>query len=122
MDKVELYRQVFQSFKALCQDLLTEELPGQEFGYAMSQETTLNMSGFVGNAVLFLVDGERLSGETMDNVDYSRLNLENIGKVEMIKGASSALYGANAVGGVANLISKESNEPWHVNVSSGFRS
>lgn len=88
----------------------------------MSQETTLNMSGFVVNAVLFLVDGERLSGETMDNVDYSRLNLENIGKVEMIKGASSALYGANAVGGVANLISKESNEPWHGNVSSGFRS
>ncbi len=104
------------------QDLLTEELPGLEFGYAMSQETSLNMSGFGGNAVLFLVDGERLAGETMDNVDYNRLNLESVGRVEVVKGASSALYGANAVGGVVNLISSEHTEPWHVNVNSRYRS
>ena len=104
------------------QDLLTEELPGLEFGYAMSQETSLNMSGFGGNAVLFLVDGERLAGETMNNVDYNRLNLDDIGRVEIVKGASSALYGANAVGGVVNLISKENSEPWHLNLNSRYRS
>lgn len=104
------------------QDLLTEELPGLEFGYAMSQETSLNMNGFGGNAVLFLIDGERLAGETMDNVDYNRLNLENVGRVEIVKGASSALYGANAVGGVVNLISKENSEPWHLNLNSRYRS
>lgn len=104
------------------QDLLTEEIPGLEFGYAMSQETSLNMSGFGGNAILFLVDGERLAGETMDNVDYNRLNLDNVGQVEIVKGASSALYGANAVGGVVNLISKEDRRPWHVNVNSRYRS
>ncbi len=104
------------------QDLLTEEIPGLEFGYAMSQETSLNMNGFGGNAVLFLVDSERLAGETMDNVDYNRLNLENVGRVEIVKGASSALYGANAVGGVVNLISKENNEPWHLNLNSRYRS
>ncbi len=104
------------------QDLLTEELPGLEFGYAMTQETSLSMSGFGGNAVLFLVDGERLAGETMDNVDYSRLDLENVGQVEIVKGASSALYGANAVGGVVNLISRESTDPWNVNVNSRYRS
>lgn len=103
------------------QDLLTEEIPGLEFGYAMSQETSLNMSGFGGNAILFLVDGERLAGETMDNVDYNRLNLDNVGQVEIVKGASSALYGANAVGGVINLITKEIKEPWHVNVNSRYR-
>lgn len=103
------------------QDLLTEELPGLEFGFAMSQETSLNMSGFGGNAILFLVDGERLAGETMDNVDYNRLNLENVGKVEIVKGASSALYGANAVGGVVNLITKEHDEPWRLNVNSRYR-
>lgn len=103
------------------QDLLTEELPGLEFGYAMSQETSLNMGGFGGNAVLFLVDGERLAGETMDNVDYNRLNLDNVGKVEIVKGASSALYGANAVGGVINLITKENKEPWHLSLNSRYR-
>ena len=104
------------------QDLLTEELPGLEFGYAMSQETALNMSGFGGSAVLFLVDGERLAGETMDNVDYNRLSLGNASRVEVVKGASSALYGANAVGGVVNIISRESTQPWHANVNSRFNS
>ena len=64
------------------QDMLTQELPGLEFGLAMSQETSLNMSGFGGNAVLFLVDGERMAGETMDNVDYNRMNLDNVGRIE----------------------------------------
>ena len=98
------------------QDLLTEELPGLEFTYAMSQETSLNMNGFGGKSVLFLVDGERLAGETMDNIDFNRLNLDNVGQIEVVKGASSALYGANAVGGVVNLITRESKEPWRINV------
>lgn len=104
------------------QDLLTEELPGLEFSYVMSQETSLNMSGFGGKAILFLVDGERLAGETMDNVDFNRLNLDNVGRVEVVKGASSALYGANAVGGVVNLITRESTEPWRLNVNARYRS
>ena len=102
------------------QDLLTQEMPGLEFGFAMSQETSLNMSGFGGNAVLFLIDGERMAGETMDNVDYSRLNLDNVGRIEIVKGASSALYGSNAVGGVVNIISRENLEPWTANVNSRY--
>ena len=102
------------------QDMLTQEIPGLEFGLAMSQETSLNMSGFGGNAVLFLVDGERMAGETMDNVDYNRMNLDNAGRIEIVKGASSALYGSNAVGGVINIISQENLDPWAVNVNSRF--
>ncbi|MCR5129935.1 MAG: TonB-dependent receptor [Prevotella sp.] len=104
------------------QDLLTQEIPGLEFGLAMTQETSLNMSGFGGNAVLFLVDGERIAGETMDNVDYNRMNLDNVGRIEIVKGASSALYGSNAVGGVINIISRENLEPWTANVNSRFNS
>ena len=102
------------------QDMLTQEMPGLEFGLAMSQETSLNMSGFGGNAILFLVDGERMAGETMDNTDYNRLNLDNVGRIEIIKGASSALYGSNAVGGVINIISRENLEPWTANVNSRY--
>ena len=104
------------------QDMLTQEIPGLEFGFAMSQETSLNMSGFGGNSVLFLVDGERMAGETMDNVDYSRMNLDNVGRIEIVKGASSALYGSNAVGGVVNIISRENLEPWTANVNSRYSS
>ena len=102
------------------QEMLTQEIPGLEFGFAMAQETSLNMSGFGGNAVLFLVDGERLAGETMDNTDYNRLNLDNVGRIEIVKGASSALYGSNAVGGVINIISRENLEPWTANVNSRY--
>ena len=102
------------------QDMLTQEMPGLEFGFAMSQETSLNMSGFGGNAVLFLVDGERMAGETMDNVDYNRMNLDNVGRIEIVKGASSALYGSNAVGGVVNVISRESLDPWTANANSRY--
>ena len=104
------------------QDMLTQEIPGLEFGFAMSQETSLHMSGFGGNAVLFLVDGERMAGETMDNVDYNRMNLDNVGRIEIVKGASSALYGSNAVGGVINIISRENLEPWTANVNSRYNS
>ncbi len=101
-------------------DLLQTELPGIEFSYSMNQQVSLNMQGFGGNAVLFLVDGERVAGETLDNVDFSRLNLNDAGKVEIVKGAASSLYGSNAVGGVVNIISRESSEPWTLNVNGRY--
>ena len=104
------------------QDMLIQEIPGLEFGFAMAQETSINMSGFGGNSILFLVDGERMAGETMDNVDYNRMNLDNVGRIEIVKGSSSALYGSNAVGGVVNIISRENIEPWTANASTRFNS
>lgn len=101
-------------------DLLQTELPGIEFSYSMNQQVSLNMSGFGGNSVLFLVDGERMAGETLDNVDYSRLNMDNVGRIEIVKGAASSLYGSNAVGGVVNIISREAKEPWSVNVNGRY--
>lgn len=101
-------------------DLLQAELPGIEFSYAMNQQTSLNMQGFGGNAVLFLVDGERLAGETLDNIDYDRLNMDNVERIEIVKGAASSLYGSNAVGGVVNIISKVSTEPWSVNLNARY--
>lgn len=101
-------------------DLLEIELPGIEFSYSMNQQVSLNMQGFGGNSVLFLIDGERVAGETLDNVDYNRLNLNNAGKIEIVKGAASSLYGSNAVGGVVNIISREASEPWTLNVNGKY--
>lgn len=101
-------------------DLLQTELPGIEFSYSMNQQVSLNMQGFGGNSVLFLVDGERLAGETLDNVDYNRLNLNNVGRIEIVKGGASSLYGSNAVGGVVNIISRDDMQPWHVNVNARY--
>ena len=71
----------------------------------------INMMGFGGKYVLFLMDGERMAGETFDNIDYDRIDLENIERIEVIKGASSSLYGTNALGGVINIITKDAQKP-----------
>ncbi len=99
------------------EDLLQQELPGVEFSYAMNQQTHLNFSGFGGQGVLFLVDGERLAGETMDDVDFTRLTMDNVERIEIVKGAASALYGSAATGGVINIITKRNRKPWTLNVN-----
>ena len=96
-------------------DLLQQEMPGVEFTYAMNQQTHLNMSGFGGQGILFLINGERLAGETLDDVDFTRLDMANVERIEIVKGAASALYGSAAVGGVVNIITKEGKEPWTLN-------
>ncbi len=99
------------------EDLLQQEMPGIEFSYSQNQQVHLNFSGFGGQGILFLVDGERLAGETMEDVDFTRLNLDNVDHIEIIKGAASALYGSNACGGVINIITKEAKKAWTLNVN-----
>lgn len=102
------------------QDLLTQEMPGLEFTYAMNQQTHLNFNGQGGQSVLFLVDGERMAGETMDDVDFSRLTMSNVDHIEIVKGASSALYGSNAGGGVINIITRKAVKPLRVAADARF--
>lgn len=99
------------------EDLLQQELPGVEFTQAMNQQTHLNLNGFGGQGVLFLVDGERLAGETMDDVDFSRLGMGNVERIEIVRGASSALYGSSAGGGVVNVITRQAQKRWSLNLN-----
>ena len=102
------------------QDLIQQELPGAEFSYTMGSQPSLNFQGFEGKDVLFLVDGERLAGETLDNVDFTRLNMDDVERIEIVKGAASSLYGSNAVGGVINIITKKPVKPWAINVNAKY--
>ena len=99
------------------EDMLQQELPGVEFSYAMNQQVNMNLAGFAGQSVLFLVDGERLAGETMDNVDFNRLIMAGVERIEIVKGSASALYGSSAAGGVINIITKEPTRPWSLNIN-----
>lgn len=99
------------------QDLLQTELPGVEFSYAMNQQTHLNFAGFGGQGVLFLIDGERLAGETLDDIDFQRLTMAGVRRIEIVRGASSALYGSNAGAGVVNIITQDGGRPWALNVN-----
>jgi len=98
-------------------ELLELELPGLEFT-RMGGTSAINMQGMGGKYILFLVDGERLAGEIRENTDYNRINMENIERIEVVKGAASTLYGSSAVGGVVNIITKTPERPVEINIHS----
>lgn len=104
------------------QDLLQQELPCAEFSYTMGSQTSLNFQGFSGKDILFLIDGERMAGETLDNVDFTRISMDDVERIEIVKGAASSLYGSNAVGGVINVITKKPVKPWSVRLNSKWGS
>ncbi|RKG81200.1 TonB-dependent receptor [Corallococcus exercitus] len=66
----------------------------------------LSVQGLAPEYVLVLVDGERVTGKVDGNIDLSRLSLEDIEQVEIVKGPSSVLYGSDAVAGVVNFITR----------------
>ena len=101
-------------------DVLQQVMPGVEFSYAMNQQVHMNFSGFGGQSMLILVDGERLAGETMDDVDFTRIGMDNVDHIEIVKGAASALYGSNAAGGVINIITKKKPNPCALNLNMRF--
>ncbi len=103
-------------------DVLQAEIPGVEFSRQMDGQVVMNMQGMGGSDVLFLIDGERMAGESLNNIDYERLNMDNIERVEIVRGAGSALYGSNAIGGVVNIITKEADRPWSLNVNGRYGS
>ncbi|NTW32493.1 MAG: TonB-dependent receptor [Bacteroidetes bacterium] len=94
---------------------LSNTMPGLDF-YNEGSGMTLNMQGIGSKYTLFLIDGERMAGENHDNIDYYSLGTSNIEKIEIVKGASSTLYGSNAIGGVINLITKTPAKPFEANI------
>ena len=56
----------------------------------------------------------------MDDVDFTRLTMDNVERIEIVKGAASALYGSNATGGVVNIITKRNRQPWTLNVNARY--
>ena len=56
----------------------------------------------------------------MDDVDFSRIDMNNVERIEIVRGASSALYGSNAGGGVINIITKEAAKRCEVNLDARF--
>lgn len=67
--------------------------------------SSLNLRGLGSDATLTLLDGHRLSyGGSRQSVDVSTIPLDALDRIEIVPDGSSALYGSDAVGGVANII------------------
>ena len=77
-------------------------------GYDNSNSIRINGS----NQVVVLVDGVRVSQSDIAPLASTMfVPVENIERIETLKGAASALYGADAKGGVINIITKQTAEP-----------
>ncbi len=59
------------------------------------------------NQIQVLVDGVRVKSPTTGQVDLSDISADQIERIEVIRGAQSTLYGADAIGGVVNIITKK---------------
>ena len=70
---------------------------------------SINLRGANAEQVLVLLDGRRLNSASAGGFDMADLAvpLEQIDRIEIVRGPSSALYGADAVGGVVNIITKK---------------
>jgi len=73
-------------------------------------ETETRIRGFKARDVLVLVDGRPVNPGYYGKADLSMLSSRNIAKVKVVKGPASVIYGANAMGGVINIITKNGFE------------
>jgi len=71
---------------------------------------TLSIRGAEPRHTLILVDGQPVMGDfakyTGAGDELQRLGTENVERIEIIRGAASAKYGADAIGGVVNVVTK----------------
>jgi len=74
---------------------------------------SVSLRGSTSEQVLILIDGKRLNKPGDGQVDLNTISipLENIERIEILRGASSALYGSDAMGGVINIITRIPDEP-----------
>jgi len=66
----------------------------------------VQVQGFGSEYVMVLIDGQPLVGRSGGDLDLSRISVSGIERIEIIKGASSSLYGSEALGGTINIITK----------------
>ncbi|WP_456385541.1 TonB-dependent receptor plug domain-containing protein [Desulfolithobacter sp.] len=101
----------------------------------MDTTASVRMRGFKGDQyTLVLLDGQPLNDAYTGGFDWGALPVGNIESIEVVRGAASALYGGNAMGGVINIITRTpekleleatggygTNNTWRYRFSAGSR-
>lgn len=104
-----------------------EKTPGLSLQYgtfpaaSSASKSSVSIRGLGGTGTLFLIDGRRMAGEVKNPYDLDRIPAGMIERIEIIKGPMSVLYGADATGGVINIITKQPEKGFagSVNVRGG---
>ncbi len=98
-------------------------LPGVFVGAgAGNAQNEIRIRGMAGEYGLILIDGKRVPNAER-NISSSPANrtnwvsIENIERIEVIRGAASSLYGADALSGVINIITKKADDKWRNSIT-----
>ena len=103
-------------------------VPGIDYAKAFEGHYNITTRGFnsaLNNTMLLLIDGRTLNTPQTNHVNWAGVSLSEheIDRIEVIKGPGSALYGANALSGVINIVTKSPRDMvgTTVSVSAGSR-
>ncbi len=92
---------------------LEDILSGLTASFAFNEDdmgSHMQLGGLGNNYILVLIDGKRIHGDVGGENDLALIDPQNIEKIEIVKGASSALYGSDAIAGVINIITRKHKE------------
>ena len=78
--------------------------------------TSMSLRGNQSDHSMFLIDGVRIGSATTGGAALASLNMATVERIEIIRGPKSNLYGADAIGGVVNIITRTTSEPSVFNI------
>ena len=73
-------------------------------------QTSLFLRGGNSNHTLVLIDGVKVNSPTTGAFDFAHLTVDQIERIEVLRGSQSPLYGSEALAGVVNIITKKGRE------------
>ncbi len=97
------------------------QLPGVQFTANGSHRsnTGIFLRGASASQTIVLIDGVRVGSATSGGASFENMPIERIERIEVLRGAASALYGPDAVGGVIQIFTRAPTERVSVNATFG---
>lgn len=99
-------RQLKQFNGSSLEDILSMLSPSFDFNTS-DMGSNMQLGGLGNSYILVLIDGKRIHGDVGGQNNLGQIDPARIERIEIIKGAASALYGSDAIAGVINVILKK---------------
>ncbi len=112
-----------EQFQANSVTELLRRIPSVSISTAGGQGSvaSLFLRGTDSEHTLFLIDGQRINSATLGNSPLESLDINQIERIEIVRGPRSSLYGADAIGGVIQIFTKQGGKAGlHPKISYGF--
>jgi len=108
-----LTRADIESSQALSLQSLLAQLPGVQYDNTggLGKQTSLFLRGMNANQTLLLVDGVRVGSATTGLPPIELIPVNQIERIEVVRGPRSTLYGSDAMGGVIQIFTRRAAQP-----------